>query len=437
MNMGRWRASTAGLMLGMWTLLGCGGSDAPIEPPPREEEPPPQPPEPPKLEPGDARWTVHSRLPGQQEVVVLASDGLGGLVLLGTSRTTGTSGPTSVEANGTSLVLSHHDGTGQVRWTRTFTPEPSSEGGPAIAHAQLLGIASTAELFIAGRVEGRLRLGETLIADSYFVAKLAADGTAQWARSTGTLKALTPDIEGEVVVAHGRLVTRYDARGTVRWSQELPAMSSASAVALDPDGGAVLVGQRPLAPFESIGFIARLSPVGEVYWELEVGPDAPNFTHVAFAADGGLRFTGDFAGTLHWGGSVLSPTCDAQGCPRAAFILAADAAGRPLWGHALTGTASGEASGARLASDVNGGTAVLFRHGCGSELVRLGARGALSWRAPYVTEPCAPGLQLRDITFLPGGDLASAGTFSGTRAFGAQEPFTADDTDTFLQRLVP
>ncbi|NTX34645.1 MULTISPECIES: hypothetical protein [unclassified Myxococcus] len=438
--MGRWRAGTAGLVLSVWTALGCGGSGASTEAPPPEEEDPgstPQPPKPPTLEPGDARWTVHSRTLGRQDAVAVASDGLGGSVLLGTTTgATGTPDASSTDGGGTALTLAHHDGAGQVLWTRSFMPEPS-ESGAAQAHAQFLAVSSGGELFVAGKLEGRLRLGETLITDSHFVAKLASDGTPLWARATGTVKALTADIEGEVVVAHGRLVTRYDTRGTARWSQEMPALASASVVALDSDGGAVLAGQRPLAPFESIGFIARLSPVGEVYWELEVGPDAPSFTQVIFAADGGLRLTGDFQGTLHWGGAVLMPSCVAEGCARAAFVLAADAAGRPLWGHALTSPSPGEARGARLAADEEGGAAVLWKHGCGSELVRLSPLGELAWQAPYVTQPCDESLHLRDLTFLSGGDVLGTGTFSGTRALGGTESFTSDDTDVFLQRLVP
>ncbi|NVJ19907.1 hypothetical protein HUW62_01475 [Myxococcus sp. AM011] len=437
--MGRWRSGAAGLVLGVWTALGCGGSGASTEAPLPEEEDPgstPHPPTPPTLEPGDARWTVHSRTVGLQDAVAVASDGLGGSVLLGSTRPTSTPDASSTDTSGTALTLTHHDGAGQVLWTRSFVPEPS-ESGTAQAHAQLLAVSSEGELFIAGKLEGRLRLGETLITDSHFVAKLASDGTPRWARATGTVKALTPDIEGEVLVAHGRLVTRYDTRGTARWSQEMPALASASAVALDSDGGAVLAGQRPLSPVESIGFIARLSPVGEVYWELEVGPSAPSFTQVIFAADGGLRLAGDFQGTLHWGGTVLKPTCATESCSRATFVLAADAAGRPLWGHALATPTTGEPQGARLAADEGGGAAVLWRHGCGSELARLSPLGELSWQTPYVTQPCDESLRLRDITFLSGGDLLGTGVFSGTRALGGEEPFTSDDADVFLQRLVP
>ncbi|MFY2559594.1 PQQ-binding-like beta-propeller repeat protein [Corallococcus terminator] len=437
--MGRWRAGTAGLVLSVWTALGCGGSGASTEPPLPEEADPgstPQPPKPPTLEPGDARWTVHSPTLGRQDAVAVASDGLGGSVLLGSTGATSTPDASSTDGDATALTLTHHDGTGQVLWTHSFLPEPS-EGRAARAHAQFLAVSSEGELFIAGKLEGRLRLGETLITDSHFVAKLASDGTPRWARATGTVKALTPDIEGEVLVAHGRLVTRYDTRGTVRWSQEMPALASASAVALDSDGGAVLAGQRPLSPVESIGFIARLSPVGEVYWELDVGPDAPSFTQVIFAADGGLRLAGDFRGTLHWGGTVLKPTCATESCSRATFVLAADAAGRPLWGHALASPSTGEPQGARLAADADGGAAVLWRHGCGSELARLSPRGELSWQTPYVTQPCDESLRLRDVTFLSGGDLLGTGVFSGTRALGGEEPFTSDDSDVFLQRLVP
>ncbi|MCE9670927.1 hypothetical protein LY474_24260 [Myxococcus stipitatus] len=437
--MRRWWRGTATLTLCAGLVLACGGDGASAEKPPPEEETPPttEPPLPPTPKSGDVRWSVHVRLPGSQEAIAVVSDGQGGTLLLGGSRPPGNGTSSSEQAgNGRVLTLSHRDAGGQVVWTRDFVPEPS-ESSVANAHGHLLAVASTGELFIAGKVEGRLRLGESLVSDSSFLAKLSPDGTPLWARATGVVKAVTPDVDGEVLVAHGRLVTRYDTRGLARWSQDIPAMTSASAVALDSDGGAVLAGRRPVSPFESIGFIARLSPVGEIYWEQEVGPDAPVFTQVAFTHDGGLLLTGDLGATLHWGGATLSPPCVDEVCPRTAFVLAADAAGRPLWSHVAGSGGPDGAPAARIAADPQGGAAVLWRGTCGSELERLSARGEALWRQSHAAEPCSAAPALTDLTFVPGGDVVGVGSFSGTHTFASGGDFTADDTDLFLQRWVP
>ncbi|MCP3099711.1 hypothetical protein LZ198_12615 [Myxococcus sp. K15C18031901] len=435
--MRRWWQGTATLTLCAGLVLGCGGGDASPPEPPVEEEPPPEPepPTPPKPRPGDTRWTVHTRTAGGQDAIAVASDGLGGVVVLGSSTPT-EEGTSASDAGDRVLTLTHHGAEGQVVWARRFVPEPS-ESTVASAHGTWLAVGPTGELFLGGRVEGRLRLGESLVTDSHFIAKLADDGTPLWARATGAVKAVTPDVDGEVLVAHGRLVTRYDPRGAARWSQEIPAMTSASAVALDSDGGAVLAGRRPVTPFESIGFIARVSPVGEIYWELEVGPDAPVFTQVAFTHDGGMLLTGDLGAPLHWGGAVLSPTCVDDVCPRTAFVLAADAAGRPLWSHVADSGGLEGSLEARVAPDPEGGGAVLWRGTCGAELTRLSPRGEPLWHQAHVAEPCAASPSLTDLTFVSGGDVVGVGSFRGTHSFASGGDFTADDSDLFLQRWVP
>ncbi len=436
--MGRWRTGTAGLALGVWTALtpGCDhGKIGPATQPTVEDvAPAPEAPDVPGPVPGDARWTAHTAVAGRQDVAALAPDGRGGVILLGTSETPAP-GYTSLDPDGTTLTLARHDGAGQPLWSRSFTPEPL-QGGVADVDAPMLAVSSTGDIFVAARVEGRLRLGETVITDSHFVAKLGPEGSPRWARATGPVKALLPEGPGEVVVAHGMVVERYDAEGGQRWTREVPAVASASVAALDVEGGLVMAGHKPVSPFESQGFIARLSPDGEVRWERDVGPGLPAFTDVSFRPDGGFLFTGDVNGTLEWGRDTLKAPCSPRGCQRTVVALAADAYGEPLWGRVLDSDEVSGSEGARLAVDAEGGSAVLWRHGCGSELARLSASGDVLWQDLYVTTPCFATPLLRDVTFVPGGDVVGTGMFFGTRAFGAQT-FAADDTDVFLQRLVP
>lgn len=435
--MARWRTGTAGLALGVWAALGggCDQGKAGDAPPPSVEEPAPSPGATlPELAPGDARWTAHTAEAGRQDVAAVAADGQGGIVLLGTSEAPAP-GYTSLDPDGSTLTVSRHDGDGQPLWSRSFTPEPR-ERGIADVDGPMLAVSTAGDVFVAARVEGQLRVGDTVITDSHFVAKLAPDGSVRWARSTGSVKALLPDGDGELVVAHGLVVERHDARGGSRWKRDVPAVGSATIAALDVEGGLVMAGQKPVGPFESRGFIVRLSPDGEVRWEREVGPGAPSFTDVSFRPDGSFLFTGDFNGTLEWGRDTLQTPCTQRGCYRTVFALAADTYGEPLWGRVLDSEDSSGSQGARLAVDPDGGSAMLWRHGCGSELARLSPGGDVLWQDFYVTAPCFATPLLRDVTFLPGGDVVGAGMFFGTRTFGGRA-FAADDTDVFLQRLVP
>jgi hypothetical protein len=435
--MGRWRTGTAGLALGVWTALSTGCETSPPVKQPAVEDPAPGPdeaPTPPGPVPGDARWTAHTATAGRQDAAAIAPDGSGGVVLLGTSEAPAPS-YTSLDPDGTTLTVSRHDASGHPVWSRSFTPEPA-RGGTTDVDAPMLAVSATGDIFVAGKVEGRLALGETVITDSAFVMKLGPDGTPRWARATDAVKALLPDGAGELVVAQGLRVERYDAKGGVHWTREVPAVASAAVAALDVEGGLVMAGHKPVSPFESHGFIARLSPDGEVRWEREVGPRTPAFTDVSFRPDGGFLFTADFNGTLEWGRATLKTPCSERGCQRTVVALAADAYGEPLWGRVLDSDEESGSEGARLAVDTDGSAAVLWRHGCGSELARLSASGEVLWQDLYVTTPCFATPLLRDVTFMQDGDLVGTGMFFGTRAFGARA-FTADDTDVFLQRLVP
>jgi hypothetical protein len=384
---------------------------------------------------------VHTPAAGRQDVVAMASDGSGGVVLLGMSDAA-QAGTPAPDPEGTALTLARHDGEGRPLWTRAFVPEPVHPGEDlGDVEASLLTVSPEGVIFVAGKVKGgRFQLGDSVIPPGHFVARLSPEGAPEWVLATeGPVKALATDAAGELLVAHGMKVELRDARGKARWSQDVPALASASAAALDADGGAVLVGLRPVDPFRSRGFIVRLSPTGEVYWEREVGPDAPGLTEVAFRPDGGLLLAGEYVGTVRWGRQVLEAPCTRLGCYRTVLALAADANGEPLWGRVLDSEEGSGSDGARLAVDTRGGAAVLWKHGCGSELARLSERGEVLWQNLYVGTPCAGGAFLRDVAFLPGGDLAGAGMFQGTRGFqGAPGgPLTADDTDVFLQRLKP
>ena len=429
--MGRWRAGTAGLALGVWTALGVGCDSGKVTAPaqPATEDPGPEAPALPELLSGDARWTMHTAVAGPQDVIAVAADGLGGIVVLGTSEPLVPHGAPS-DSDGTTLTVSRHDGNGQPLWSQSFTPEPAQAGGVADVGAAQLAVSATGDVFLAGRVEGRLRLGGTVITDSGFVARLTPEGSPAWVQAVGPVRAMLPDGDGELVVE------RYDAQGTRRWSRDVPAVASASIVALDPEGGVVMAGQKPVSPLETHGFIVRLTPDGEPRWEREVGPSVPGFTDVSFRPDGSFLFTGDFSGTIEWGREPLKSPCSPRGCHRTVFALATDAYGEPLWGHVLDSQDSGGSEGARLAVDAKGGAAVVWRHGCGSELARLSAGGEVLWQGLYVTTPCAANTLLRDAAFLPDGDVVGAGMFLGTRSFGGRR-LSADDTDIFLQRLVP
>lgn len=441
-GMGRW-AGAVGLALGVCTALGCGAVDEVSEPlreePPRpspapEEEAPVPPPE--EALPGDPMWTVQASLPGVQDVVGLASDGTGGVIVLATSHAVGEWG-TVIEESG-AWVLSRYDLMGQQLWSRALDIEPATNG-PTTLRASALAVSSTGEVFIALQLlgEGTLLLGHAPPRSDHFLAKLGADGTPRWVHAEKA-EALAADGAGGVVaVTRDSTVVRYDATGARLWTWKAPVTSVVfTHVAVDASGNVVAAGHRKIGLTHDQGYIVGLSADGSERWRTTTPEQQgwSTFTDLALFPDGGLLLTGTFSRTFLWGNYRVNPSCATGPCAVAPYLLAADAKGQPLWVQEL----SGNALKPRVAVGLEGDALVAWEAACSSSLMRLSPTGEERWKTRSTHAPCASNVLLpRDIDFLRDGTLVRAGMFSGPRTFIGGARFTADTGDVFLQRLYP
>ncbi|NPC78470.1 hypothetical protein HPC49_09465, partial [Pyxidicoccus fallax] len=439
-----WWARALGLTLGVCTALGCGGPSSvedvlelvqgPQRPaPPPSEEPPPAPYAP---RPGDPVWTHHVALSGYQDLVGLASDGAGGVIVLARNHALSTWGQVLTETGG--LILSRYDGAGRLLWSLdlSFEPTPNSVS-PLVSSA--LAVSPSGDIFVALKVAGwgRLPLVEDAPLSDRFLVKVGVDGAPRWVRS-GEAEVLAATHDGGLVGAtRDGSVVRYDAQGFPRWVWQSPwGFVPFTTVAVDREGNVVTAGFRSAGGALSQGLIVGLTDAGAIRWQTTT-PEregAPAFTDLALLPDGGALLTGTFSRTFLWGNYRVNPSCTTKVCASTPYLLALDAKGAPRWALELEGPSLKP----RVAVGPDGDALVSADTVCASSLLWLSPSGEELWRNHFKYMPCTTDtVYPRDVEFLSDGTPVRAGMFSGPSTFIGGTAFTADQGDVFLERLIP
>ncbi|MBX2800007.1 MAG: hypothetical protein KTR31_20165 [Myxococcales bacterium] len=201
------------------------------------------------------------------------------------------------------------------------------------------------------------------------MARFSADGNHLWTRSIGgpwqtVLDAITydPIADALIVVGHARgqpyqpvvvgidqpdaleldtgavqaIVLALSTEGTPMWASALDGLAYTSAVAVLPDGD-VAVGGYFSGPFGTLeaaaadqAWVARLSPGGEVRWQIQGNTDnGPSYTEaLAPGPDDTVVWGGTAAGQPGFGqtGTGLALAGDTESTP---FLVLVDADGHP------------------------------------------------------------------------------------------------------------
>jgi hypothetical protein len=194
---------------------------------------------------------------------------------------------------------------------------------------------------------------------SPFAARVEADGSVAWAVSIdgiGAVTAIAAASGEEVIVAGygrqgaaaapaaGAFLARLGAAGERLWGRTFPAAGDPCEcsvhLALDGDGGAVLVGPtRSELDFgtaqvaETDLFAAAFDPGGETRWARAVVPGRPGGSTdaVAVSASGEILVGGLLGGPIEFAGGVLGR--DNSGA--VGFFLALGGDGAERWGRVL------------------------------------------------------------------------------------------------------
>lgn len=291
----------------------------------------------------------------------IAADPLGDVFLVG--RLVGSvdfGGGALTSAGNTDVFVAKFGPGGSHVWSKRFG-DASNQGAQDVV-ADVDG-----NVIVAGILAGTVNFGGGVLTgagiNDIFVAKFGPGGAHAWSQRFGDANnqfpsAVDVDTSGNVVVVglmegtvnfgggnrtsgggSDAFVAKFASNGTHVWSQRFGDASSqsATAVACDASGNVVVAGYFSGnvnfggGTLTSAGsrdvFVAKFDPAGNHLWSQRFG-DASLQSATAIAADaaGNVTVTGDFEGTVDFGGGLLT---SAGGYD--VFIAKLASAGTHLW----------------------------------------------------------------------------------------------------------
>jgi hypothetical protein len=314
-----------------------------------------------------------------QRATALAVDSDGNVGLGGEfTGTLGLGGPLLQTAGGLDAFVTKLGPDLVHLWSKSF-------GGGGTQSVRGVAFAG-ADLVVAGAFAHELDLGSGPQAGSgSFVVRLDANGGILWAKTFGATgaaaaAAVAIDSAGRAIVAgtfagtvdfgagpltsdggSDLFVVAIDAQGATAWSKGYgdAADQGAVAVATDSAGGIFLCGSFAgainfgLGTIQSHGgtdaFVVKLDSSGHEQWHRQGGDAADQAaTALAVDGDGAVLVTGGFAGSIDFGGELVTSTGGQD-----VFLAKLDAVGAPL-GIRSAGDASTELRALAMAADPGG-----------------------------------------------------------------------------------
>ena len=297
----------------------------------------------------------------------------------------------------------------------------------------------TAGFFAGSTVIGGVPLATTGAGDhDLFVARIAEDGHAVWAKRFGDATSQPmPDLtdprdgkHGVAVGPDGRVVVAGGFRGTVDF------------------GGGALVSPGGATDI----FVAVFDASGNHLWSKSFGGALGDgrARSVAVGADGRLLIGGGFTGTIDFGGGALSQP-SLGGEEDGLFVAQLDASGDHLWSRQV-GNGSGPSRANDVGFDLAGnvlltgvfggavdlGDGPLVAAGPRDVLVaKLDPSGNTLWSRRYGDAGDSNGDRGAGIAASSAGDVYVAGTVDGLVDFGGGAVGHADGSSGFLLKLDP
>jgi len=228
---------------------------------------------------------------------------------------------------------------GAMTWIKRF-------GGPQADRGHKLGIDNTGAIYLTGYFAGTMNMGATALTSNggsrdIFLAKLTPAGAVTWARSDGgslreTPNGLATDSQGNVIIT-GQFEGNTTIGGVPFTSQTNPLTGTASfdifiakytnagvpvwtkkgntkqddnglAVTCDNANNIYVTGQFPDTlnfigqtinnQVNNAGYVAKLTPTGDVTWFRKLGAAQTVANAIQLNAAGEIYVTGNFLGTM-------------------------------------------------------------------------------------------------------------------------------------------
>ena len=426
----------------------------------------------------------------------VAFDANGNMYATGNFQGTTNFGCGAVSSNGASysdVFLAKYSSDGSCLWSKRLGGLYGDRGtGVTVDISNNVIVAGIVDGYVSGTT---VDFGGGPVAiyrdPNIFVAKYAADGTYQWAKTFGSSSggsqnqpnAVAVNASGEVAVtgsfqntinfgggaitANGVpsiFVVKLAATGAHLWSKGMGSTGPdyGRGVAFDPSGNVVVTGSFNYGSpgpdsvnfgcgaMTSVGgddiFVVKYAPSGSCLWSRQFGDSyQQNAQAVATDASGNILLTGAFFGTLNFGGSNLVNT---NFMFPDILIAKLNASGGHIWSKGIGSTSSDQGVGIAVDSSGNAVVAGFFlgtvEFGGGPLAAGWGvttfvARYA-SANGAYQSARAFPGTdsnRANGVAVDRNGNVGVAGYFGGTVDFGQGGLTSAGGLDGFLLKLAP
>jgi hypothetical protein len=271
-------------------------------------------------------------------------------------------------AGGADIFLAMYDTDGSHLWSKQF-------GGTATDTGQRVQVDASGNVYLTGYFSGTVDFGGGPLTSGggtdLIVAKFDVTGTHQWSRHYGSTSNeigfdLALDASGNILVSGqfggtvsfggGALmstggldifVAKYDGSGVHQWSQHFGSTSTdiGDAVAVDGAGNVIVAGRFAGTvnfgggAFTSAGgsdiFVAKYNAGGTHQWSQRFGSTSTDICRGAASdATGDVVVTGEFTGTVNFGGSALASAGGTD-----VFLARYNSAGTHEWSQHFGSTA--------------------------------------------------------------------------------------------------
>ena len=412
----------------------------------------------------------------------VAFDSSGNMYVTGYFQGTVNFGGGSLTSNGSSypdIFLAKYSSTGAHLWSKRFG-DVFDDSGYGVA------VDSNDNVVVTGYFAGTTDFGGGQVVGqrgyNIFVAKYAADGTYQWAKTFGSpsggsniANAVAVDANGNVAItgsfqnsidfgggpitANGfsvdTFVVKLSASGAHLWSKGLSGSEQdyGRGISFDSSGNVVVTGSFEATVDFGCGsltsaggddiFVAKYSSTGGCVWLKRFGSSSQDFA-AAIAADssGNIVLTGNYKGTIDFGGGSLTsgPTYPDI------FVAKLSATGSQLWSKSFGSTSSDKGQGVAVDSssnviltgyfngtvDFGGGPLTSF--GLSTFVAKYSASGAHQWSKVFAGTNSNLG---NGVATDRNGNVGVTGWFQGTVDFGQGSLSNAGGLEAFVAELAP
>ena len=394
----------------------------------------------------------------------VAVDPSGNMIVTGYFSGTVNFGGANLTSTGdTDIFVTKFSAAGVHQWSQRF-------GGAFEDKALAVAVSTSGDVIVAGYFEGTVNFGGGNLESSgladVFLVEFSGGGVHKWSQRFGDASdqiaqsvavdgsdnvVLTGRFRGAVNFGGGNLtsagdfdvfVCEFDVTGIHQWSQSFgdAAYQAAWSVAVDVPGNVVITGEFGGtinfggAPLTSAGswdaFVARFNAAGVHQWSQRFG-DATlqQGGSVAIDASGNSIVTGYFYGTVNFGGGDLTSVG-----PTDIFVVKFNSAGVHQWSKSFGG--ADNQAGVSVAADATDNVIIagvtLPAFDFDISLIKLNPAGVPRWTSNFggALDQYATSVTTDDM-----GDIIIAGYFAGTVDFGGGLLTSAGSTDVFIAKF--